>query len=308
MSPAALSGRHVRGLHGQRAIASIGWQTAGMTIRLGMDIAQQRMTWDELASRAKFCEDLGFDGVWGFDHFQPMYGEGPGECFEGTTTLAALSGITDRVRMGLLIAGVTYRHPSLYAAQAMTIDHASHGRLELSLGGAWFDGEHRALGLDFPPTRTRIDMLDEALTIIKGLLTTDGFSFDGKYWQLDNATLHPRPVQQPHPPIWIGATGEKRMIPLAARHADVWHSYGDAAQLEGKARLLCEKAEEAGRDPDSILKAGSLSISEPWDEVRAHADAFREAGFGYLVIGWPGQGRTRIEEFMRDVAPTFTDS
>src|SRR4051794_41230478 len=116
-------------------------------MRFGLDVAQQRMTFDEVVRRTKLAEDLGFDGAWGFDHFQPMYGEGPGEAFEGMTTLAALAGLTSRIRLGLLVTGVTYRHPSVLAAQAVTIDHASHGRLELSLGAAWFGEEHDALGI-----------------------------------------------------------------------------------------------------------------------------------------------------------------
>src|SRR5258705_11325075 len=101
-------------------------------MRFGLDIAQQRIRWSEVAARARFADDLGFDGIWGFDHFQPMYGEGPGECFEGNTTLAALSGITSRARLGLLVTGMTYRHPSILAAEAITIDHASNGRFELA--------------------------------------------------------------------------------------------------------------------------------------------------------------------------------
>ena len=115
-------------------------------MRFGIDVAQQRMPWDEIVSRVQFAEGLGFDGAWGFDHFQPMYGEGPGEAFDGMTTLAALAGQTSTIRLGLLVTGVTYRHPSVFAAQAVTVDHASHGRLELSLGAAWFDPEHHALG------------------------------------------------------------------------------------------------------------------------------------------------------------------
>lgn len=274
-----------------------------MAIRLGIDLAQQRMTWDELSSRARFCDDLGFDGIWGFDHFQPMYGSGPGECFEGMTTLAALGGITERARLGLLVTGVTYRHPSVLAAEAMTIDHATHGRLELSLGAAWFDQEHHALGIPFPSTSERIERLDDALTIIKGLLTTDDFSYEGRHFRVRNATLLPRPVQQPHPPIWIGASGEQKMLPLVAKHADVWHNFGDAASLTRKSRLLDDLATAADRDPASILRAASLSISEPWDEVRAAADALRSIGVGYLVVGWPSDGRARVAEFWETVAP-----
>src|SRR4051812_49983377 len=97
-------------------------------MRFGLDIAQQRMPWDELVSRVQFAEELGFDGAWGFDHFRPMYGEGPGETFEGVTTLAALSGVTERIRLGLIVTGVTYRHPSVLAAQAGPGRHPSHRR------------------------------------------------------------------------------------------------------------------------------------------------------------------------------------
>ena len=144
-------------------------------MRIGLDVAQQRMPWSELASRAQFADEAGFDGIWGFDHFQPMYGSGPGECFEGNTTLAALSGITRRARLGLLVTGMTYRHPSVLAAEAITIDHASGGRYELAYGAAWFDAEHRALGIPFPPTGERVSRFEEAVQVVKGLLTTDGF-------------------------------------------------------------------------------------------------------------------------------------
>src|SRR5438309_10389541 len=110
-------------------------------MRFGLDVAQQRLPWDELIRRVQLAEELGFDGVWGFDHFQPMYGDGPGEVVEGMTYLAAQTSVT-RVRVGLLVAGMTYRHPSVYAPQALTIDHVSHGRLEMSFGAAWYDTEH----------------------------------------------------------------------------------------------------------------------------------------------------------------------
>src|SRR3982751_13722 len=106
-------------------------------MRLGLDVAQQRLEWHEIVERTRLAEALGFDGAWGFDHFVPMYGEGPGNCFDGMTTLAALASATSRIRLGLLVAGVTYRNPSIMANQAMTIDHISGGRLELGIGAAW---------------------------------------------------------------------------------------------------------------------------------------------------------------------------
>jgi alkanesulfonate monooxygenase SsuD/methylene tetrahydromethanopterin reductase-like flavin-dependent oxidoreductase (luciferase family) len=146
-------------------------------------------------------------------------------------------------------------------------------------------------------------MLDEALTIIRGLLTTDGFTFEGRHWQLRDATVLPRPVQQPHPPIWIGASGERKMLPLAARHADVWHTYADADTFARKSQLLSDLAVEAGRDPASIGRATSLSLSEPWDEVRANAEAFAAAGATYLICGWPTEGQDRVAEFVETILP-----
>ncbi len=203
---------------------------------------------------------------------------------------------------------MTYRHPSVLAAEAITIDHASEGRLELAIGAAWFEPEHRALGISFPAAGTRIEMLAEALTILRGLFTEDGFSFEGRYWQLHEATLRPRPVQQPHPPIWVGASGEERMLPLTARYADAWHAFGDVAAMSRKSKLLDEFAARDGRDPASILRAASLDLSQPWDEARRQADALRDVGFGYLVCGWPSEGRARVEEFVAQVMPELAAS
>jgi F420-dependent oxidoreductase-like protein len=265
------------------------------------------MPWDELVRRVRLAEDLGFDGVWGFDHFEPMYGEGPGETFEGMTTLAALAGVTSRIRLGLLVTGVTYRHPSVLAAQAVTIDHASHGRLELSLGAAWFEKEHRELGIPFPPTGQRFDLLEDALEIVTRLFTGEVVSYQGKLISLEDAALRPRPVQQPHPPIWVGGSGPRRTLPLAARFADVWHSFGTPNSLREASARLDELAVAAGRDPASIMRAGSLSLDDLETAAR-HAGKWRDAGYGYLVCGWPEAGASQVEAFVRDVLPEFASS
>jgi F420-dependent oxidoreductase-like protein len=273
-------------------------------MRFGLDIAQQRMPWDELVRRVQFAEELGFDGAWGFDHFQPMYGEGPGECFEGMTTLAALAGVTSRIRLGLLVAGVTYRHPSVFAAQALTLDHASHGRLELSLGAAWFDKEHHELGIPFPATGERFDLLEDALEIVTRLFTGDAVSYDGKVVSLRDAQLRPTPVQQPHPPIWIGGSGARRTLPLVAKYADVWHTWGSPNSLRDVNARLDELAADAGRDPASIVRASSLSLDD-LETARKHASKWHDAGCGYLVCGWPDAGRAQVEAFAREVMPAF---
>jgi F420-dependent oxidoreductase-like protein len=273
-------------------------------MRFGLDIAQQRMSWDELVRRVRLAEDLGFDGMWGFDHFQPMYGDGPGETFEGMTTLAALAGLTSRIRLGLLVTGATYRHPSVLAAQAVTIDHASHGRLELALGAAWFEKEHHELGIDFPSTAERFDLLEDTLEIVTRLFTGDVVSYAGKRVSLHDASLRPRPVQQPHPPLWIGGTGPKRTLPLVARFADVWHAWGSPNALREANERIDALAEGAGRDPASIMRASSLSLDD-LETARKHAAKWRDAGYGYLVCGWPGEGEAQVEAFVRDVLPEF---
>jgi F420-dependent oxidoreductase-like protein len=275
-------------------------------MRFGLDVAQQRISWDELVRRVQLAEELGFDGVWGFDHFQPMYGEGPGETFEGMTTLAALAGVTSRVRLGLLVTGVTYRHPSVFAAQALTVDHASHGRLDLSLGAAWSDKEHHELGIPFPPLPERYALLEDALEIVTRLFTGEVVSYDGRVVSLRDAQMRPVPVQQPHPPIWIGGSGPRRTLPLVARYADVWHAFGSPNSLREASERLDRLAGEAGRDPSDILRAASLSLDDV-DTARRFAGKWRDAGYGYLVCGWPGEGAAPVERFAREVMPDFVD-
>ena len=275
-------------------------------MRLGIDVAQQRLEFDEVVGRVTFGEDLGFAGAWGFDHLRPMYGEGPGNCFEGMTTLAALAGRTTSIRLGLLVAGVTYRHPSVLAAEAVTVDHASGGRLDLGIGAAWYEPEHRQLGIHFPPTGERFDLLEDQLEIFLRLFTGEVVSYDGLRVSLDGAQLRPLPVQRPRPPIWIGGSGPRRTLPLVARYADMWHT-NTIADYRTASDHVDRLAEQAGRDPASIGRAASLSLSEPLNEVRRNARARRDLGIDYLVCSWPGQGRRRVEEFWTTIAPELLD-
>jgi F420-dependent oxidoreductase-like protein len=270
---------------------------------LGLDVAQHQLDWPELLRRVRFAEDAGFDGAWVFDHFKPLYGDRSGPCMEGWTLLAALAASTERIRLGTLVTGVTYRHPSILAAEAVTVDQVSRGRLELAVGAAWFDGEHRELGIPFPPVRERTERLEEAVEVIRLLMTEEDATFQGRHYRLEGAAYHPRPVQHPHPPIWIGASGERRTIPIAARHADAWHCFGSVTGLRRKTAVLDRAAEAASRDPASILRASDLSISEPWDEVRQRVEGLAELGFAYAVVSWPSEGLRRLEEFIDKVMP-----
>ncbi len=272
-------------------------------MRLGLETDQHRVEWPELVERVRFGEDAGFDGAWVFDHFKPLYGEGAGPCLEGWTLLSALGALTSRIRLGTLVTGITYRPPSLLAAEAVTVDHVSGGRLELGVGAAWNEQEHRELGFAFPPAGERIDRLEEGIEVLRLLMTGEPATFNGRHFHLDGAVYRPRPVQSPHPPLWVGGSGEKRMLPLVGRVADAWHCFAPPTDYARKWAIVAEHAEKAGRDPASILRSTNLSLSEPWDHVRRSADAHRANGVGYLVCSWPSEGKGRLDEFVEQVMP-----
>jgi len=272
-------------------------------MRIDLEASQHHLTWDELTSRARFAEEAGFEAFWIFDHFKPLYADPKGPCFEGWTLLAALAAITSRIRLGTLVTGITYRHPSILVTEAVTVDHVSNGRVEFAIGAAWYDGEHRELGVDFPPTRERIERLADAIHIYKLLTTEEDVSYEGKHYSLDNATYLPRPVQDPYPPLWLGASGEKVMLPLVGRTADAWHTFGNRKDLARKWDIVRAAAEKAGRDPSGIKRSTNISISKSWDEVRDRASAYRELGLDTLIVSWPTEGRERVEEFVTNVLP-----
>lgn len=275
-------------------------------MRFGLDVAQHQLTWDEILARTRFAEDAGFDGVWVFDHFSALYADPDGPCLEGWTLLAALGAATSRIRLGTLVTGMTHRHPSVLATEVVTVDHVSGGRVECAVGAAWNVDEHTELGIAFPPVAERMDRLEEGVQVLRLLMSGQRVSFEGAHFRLDGAVYRPKPVQHPQPPIWIGGSGRRRTLPIAGRHADVWHGWAESpAELAEKRAIIDRAAEEAGRDPASILRASSLSISEPWDEVKREAEWLREGGIGYLVIEWPTEGRARLEEFVEQVLPTL---
>jgi F420-dependent oxidoreductase-like protein len=276
------------------------------SMEFGLDVAQHQMEWPEILRRTQLGEELGFTGVWVFDHFKPLSGDSDGPCLEAYTLLAGLGAATKRVRLGALVTGMTYRHPSVLAAEAITVDQVSSGRLELGLGAAWFQGEHQQLGLAFPSTGQRARRLEDGIEIIRRVMTEDNARYEGRYYHLDGLTYRPRPVQQPHPPIWIGAAGEQLMMPIVARQADVWHHSGNVEEMQRKTRLLDELAEKFGRDPKSIRRAGSVGLSQSWDEVRRRIDGLAAAGMTYIVVNWPAEGEDRVREFARDIAPAYT--
>jgi F420-dependent oxidoreductase-like protein len=270
---------------------------------IGVDVSQHQLPWDELLARTRFAEDAGFESAWVFDHFTPLYGDPNGPCLEAYTALAALASSTSRIRLGTLVTGVTYRHPSVLAAEVVTVDHVSGGRVNLGIGAAWHAAEHHRLGIDFPSVKERAGRMEETIQVCRLLWTEDGADFDGRYYRLAAGSYNPKPVQRPHPPIWVGADGERLTLPVAGRQADVWHGFGPPAEMARKLAIVHRAAEEAGRDPSEIAFSTNLSLSEPWDEVRRRVDDLVDLGVSHLIASWPAESWPRMEEFAAEVMP-----
>lgn len=264
-------------------------------MKLGLDVSQHQLTWDEILARTRWAEEAGFDGAWVFDHFTALYGDPAGPCLEGWTLLAGLAAMTTRIRLGTLVSGITYRHPSLLAAEAVTVDHISNGRLELAVGAAWHEPEHRRLGIEFPPAGERIERLEEGVAVLRSLMTQDDPRFEGAHYRVEGG-YSPKPLQRPHPPIWVGGHRPK-MLGVAGRVADVWHTFGKPDDLRARSAIVDGHARDAGRDPAAITRSTALSLSQTMDEARRDAAAKAEAGFTYLTVGWPSEGRARLDEF-----------
>jgi F420-dependent oxidoreductase-like protein len=227
-------------------------------MRFGIQTSINNVAWSELADMWRFLDrETSFYSAWTFDHFVPP---GPGQdpnasCFEGWSSLAALAALTERIRLGCLVTGVTYREPAVLAKMAATVDHISNGRLEFGIGAAWHELEHRMYGIPFPPVKERQDRLEEAVRLIRMLFDAEGpVNFDGKHYQLREAVFVPRSVQRPHPPIMVGGGGEKRTLRTLARHGDVMNVSGTPDAVKAKIDVLERHCREVGRDPGEIEK------------------------------------------------------
>lgn len=241
---------------------------------------QQGTTYDEVLGLATAAERLGFDGFFSSDHYLRM-GEGsplPGPT-DAWTTMAGLARDTARLRLGTLVTPVTFRRPGPLAIAVAQIDAMSGGRIELGLGTGWYDDEHRAYGVPFPPLGERFGHLEEQLAIITGLWTTpDGerFTFEGRHYQVVDSPALPKPVQRPRPPVVMGGFGSKRTPRLAARHADDFNvPFAPVAVVRGQHDRVRAEAEAIGRDPGSITYSAALvcccGADEPEFERRAAA-------------------------------------
>jgi alkanesulfonate monooxygenase len=269
---------------------------------------QQGASYDDLLRVARATEDGGFDAFFRSDHYLVM---GDGDGLPGPTdawvTLAALARETTRIRLGTLVSSSTFRLPGPLAIAVAQVDAMSGGRIELGIGTGWYDAEHRAYGIPFPPLAERFDRLEEQLTLITGLWRTpigETFSHAGRYWPVQNSPALPKPVQQPHPPVIIGGHGRNRTPALAARFAAEYNiPFPDSVSAAGRQferiRAACD---ESGRDADTLRLSAALVVCCG----RSDADiARRAAAIGRQVAelrehglaGTPAEIVDRIGEF-----------
>lgn len=220
----------------------------------GRDVSQIIDSLKKLATKA---ENLSFDSFWVMDHFHQisMVGKQDEPMLEGWTTLSVLAGITSKIKLGTLVTGAIYRHPSVLAKMAATLDVLSKGRLFMGIGAAWNQEESLAYGIPFPPNKERLLRLEEAIQIIRKMWTEEpAANFNGKYYQIRNAYCNPKPLQKPSPPIMVGGTGERQTLKIVAKYADACNLFGSLETVKRKLSVLREHCKSVGRDYDSILK------------------------------------------------------
>jgi F420-dependent oxidoreductase-like protein len=209
--------------------------------------------WDNLVDTCQHVEATGWDGIYYADHFMPNQADNSGPTNECWTTLAGLAAVVPRVRLGALVSGNTYRHPAVLAKMAANIDLISGGgRLIFGLGAGWQENEHRAYGIEFSTLKGRLDRFEEACQVVKALCNDERASFQGKYYQLDDAPLNPKPAQMP---LLVGGGGEKRTMRIAAKFADEWNVWGRPDVLRHKIGVLEAHCADLGRDPSEIKRS-----------------------------------------------------
>jgi F420-dependent oxidoreductase-like protein len=277
-------------------------------VRFGIQTAQQQVEWADLLALWQKADAWGYDSLWLFDHFYPIFTEPEGPCLEGWTALAALAQATRRARIGHLVAGNTYRHPCVTAKMAATLDHVSGGRFNLGLGAGWFEREHHDFGIDFKTVPGRLAALDEACRIVLGMLTQERTTVHGRHYTVTDAIGLPKPVQRPHPPLMIGGTGEKVLLRLVARYADLWNAMADAERMRALIDVIRRHGDAVDRDPERIEKTVMLPLcyrAAPERQqfmcqlVASMRQTTPEAARGQIMIGDREECLATVDRYLR---------
>jgi F420-dependent oxidoreductase-like protein len=273
-------------------------------LRIGLKNSGQDTTIQALRDVWRVADEAGFDHVWDFDHLASI---GPGgvarTVYEGWTLLAAIAASTRRVRFGCMVTGNIYRHPALLAKMAVTVDHLSGGRLEFGIGAGWAEAEAKMFGLE--GLDHRVGRLRESIEAMISLWTNDRTTIDGRYYRFNDAIADPKPIQKPHPPIWIGAGGDQMML-LVARYADVWNSAGAASPEEAgeQSRRLDDLCRKVGRDPATIRR----SVQHMFDgrdraQLVDRIGRYLELGFTEQIINCQGPDHARVAAAAAEALP-----
>jgi F420-dependent oxidoreductase-like protein len=250
-------------------------------MRFAIKTAPQHTTWPAMLEVWRAADDIElFESGWTFDHFYPIFGDSSGPCLEGWITLTALAQATTRLRLGTLVTGIHYRHPAVLANMVATLDIISGGRVELGIGAGWNVEESGAYGIELGSPKERSDRFEEACEVLTGLLSPqETTSFKGRYYELTDARCNPKPVQQPHPPICIGGSGEKRTLRTTARFAQHWNFVGGTPEQFSHARdVLYQHCADIGRNPAEILLSSHVQYTGDPAQTADTAAALGEAG------------------------------
>lgn len=271
------------------------------------DVPDPAEKYETMSRCAVEAERAGFDGVFLYDHFHTVPQPQLESVFECWTSMAALARDTKTIRLGQMVTCNSYRPPSLLAKMASCIDVISRGRLILGIGAGWYEHEYAAYGYTYPDTPDRLRMLRDSLQVIKAMWTQEEATFEGRYYSVKGAINEPKPVQQPHPPIWIGGAGEKVTLKLVAQFGDACNFNADVQTVRHKLDVLREHCEAVGRDYDSVLKTVEFytMLGSPQEIDRVVADAARRTGADPAFIrSWhPLHGDAqRIAELIHEYA------
>lgn len=271
----------------------------------------------KLTEIARAADEQGFHSLWVMDHFFQIGGIGPpeNEMLEGYSTLTYLAAVTNRVKLGTLVTGVIYRHPGILVKTVTTLDVLSRGRAYLGIGAAWNDQESVALGVPFPSVAERFERLEETLQIAGQMWSDDDGAYDGKHYQLAQTLNSPQPLSQPHPPILIGGSGEKKTLRLVAQYADACNLFArmGADVVRHKLDVLKQHCDDVDRDYDEIEKTtldtvhlapGQMSPSDVIERMKTLADL----GIEHAIVNMPNvHDITPLETFGKEIIPAVAE-
>src|SRR5205823_4835349 len=258
-----------------------------MKLRFGIKTAQQNTTYDSMLRVWLEADSVpSIEHAWAFDHFIPLGPDPTGPQLEGWTLLGALAARTERLRVGLMVTGNTYRHPAVLANIGATVDAISHGRLDFGIGAGWNELESNMYGIPLYTPGERIRRLGEACEAIKRLWTETVANFDGKYYQLKDARCEPKPVQKPYPPFVIGGSGEQLTLRVVEKYANIWNFVGGSVEtFRHKIEVLNEHCAAVGRDPSTIEYSIQTMVNyDNSPETRDGIRPYIEAGATHLVL------------------------